>query len=361
MPPKKKQEEEAPPAEELLPPDYPIGCEVYWHGEDLEFEEEVLKTGSKGTLTAACDLAEFEKEDGGKGWTVETVEVQFADLAQVHKVPMKSLSLEPAPMDIVRSLTTGLALPLRGIDVERLWVAHGDVEKQSKIVEQLLGLEKAYTEPTQRQIAIDFHIFNIAHAKSIGLTSVKTAVFVAIMGRVLDMCRSPGGSRPPATANLAEMCTADACFKEFQRLILQHAVNNPPVELQLLTGSEVRLLTDFVKTTLFKHFLLYQYCVNFDVQLRTLRFNVEVERPMQPPKLDLSGLQPTKTFRAESKMHTVQMEQQEAETEDQEIERHVQERLRETEAKLQAKLEDREKAFRTRLENNPKGKAGAKK
>merc|ERR1712232_272967 len=112
--------------------------------------------------------------------------------------------------NIVSSLSTGLNLPMRGVDVEELWAWHGDVAKQSKLIERFLGLEKAYTEPTQRQIAIDFHIFNIAHAKSIGLTSIKAAVFAAIMSRVLDMCRSQEGSRPPKeNQDLTGMCTAD--------------------------------------------------------------------------------------------------------------------------------------------------------
>jgi hypothetical protein len=359
MPPKKKGEEEPPPAHELLPEGYAIDGEVYWHGEGLEFEDEALQTGAKGTLIAACDLAEFEKEDGGKGWTLETVEVQFADLAHVHKVHLKGLALEPAPMEIITSLSTGLILPLRGIDVERLWAAHGDVAKQSTSICQLLALEKRFEEPTQRQIAIDFHIFNIAHAKSIGLTSIKAAVFAAIMGRVLDMCRNPGGSQPAVKAHMAEMCSADACFKEFQKLILQHAVNAPPTQLAIFTGSEVRMLTDFVKATLFKHFLLYQYCINFDVQLRTLRYTLNVERPLPPPKLELSGLQPVKTFRGESKNQAPE-QPQEAETEEQEIERLVQERLRETEARLQAKLDEREAAFKARLEAAPAAKAKAK-
>merc|ERR1712087_828530 len=95
--------------------------------------------------------------------------------------------------------------------------------------------------------------------------------------------------------NMAEMCKQDVCFQEFQRLILQHAVNDPPGQLALLTGSEARLAADFAKTTLFKHFLLYQYCISFNLELRSKGFTVDVERAAPPPKLELSFLK-TKEF-----------------------------------------------------------------
>lgn len=52
------------------------------------------------------------------------------------------------------------------------------------------------------------------------------------------------------------------CFREFQRLVLQHAAANPPESLAIFKVSEAKLLTDFAAATFFKHLLLYQFCMN---------------------------------------------------------------------------------------------------
>merc|ERR1711907_336589 len=84
-----------------------------------------------------------------------------------------------------------------------------------------------------------------------------------------------------------EMCTAARCFEEFQQLVLMHSRQDPPQSLGIFRDSEVRLLTDFASVTLFKHYLLYQYCINFDREIETLRFNPHVERPSAPPDLSM--------------------------------------------------------------------------
>lgn len=318
---------------------------MHWWGDALRFEgsQDVLEPGAQGTLQAARDQKSFEKEDGSKGWYVESGEIQFEGLADPHTLPLKSLQHTPPPPEILRKIGTGLALPLRGLDVEQVWAAHA-VEQQSKLLEEFLGLEKVYTTPAQRQIVLDFHVFNLAHARSICLGTVQAAVFVAIMDRVISMMKASSPSK---------LVSADTCFAEFERRIIQHSVNAPPESMAIFSGSEVRLLVDFVKISLFKHFLLYRYTINFECQMRTLRFTMGVERPLKPPSL--------KDAKQRSKPHQDTQagggfaEQQEAGEgavdEEEEIRRLVEERLRETEAKLQAKLEAREAAFKERLES----------
>merc|ERR1712087_583763 len=82
--------------------------------------------------------------------------------------------------------------------------------------------------------------------------------------------------------------------------VLMHAKQDPPNRLGIFRDSEVRLLTDFATVTLFKHFLLYQYCINFDREIETLRFNPHLERPSPPPDLKLSNLRERRQPVAES-------------------------------------------------------------
>merc|ERR1719510_2284201 len=149
MAPKKKEEEHPPPPpEECLPPEYAIGCDVYWVDEIKEFENgDVLKVGRKGTLVTVTEISECEKEDGTKGFFVENVVAQFEGLGETHSVLLRSLSLEPAPLDILNTLSTGIYLPVRGKNVEEIWTAEGNFEKQARLLEEYLQLEKAFPAP----------------------------------------------------------------------------------------------------------------------------------------------------------------------------------------------------------------------
>jgi len=173
------------------------------------------------------------------------------------------------------------------------------------------------------------------------------------MQTMLDTMKSvPIGpnSRP------SECCSITTCFKEFERLLLMHAVKDPPKRLDIFRASEVRLLTDFASTTLFKHFLLYQYCTNFDREVQTLRFGMSLERPMHLPDLSAATLKPKRSKSHEEREALDTQIPQEASpddkelTEEQEIELLVQEKLKETEERLEAKLKAREEAFLARLE-----------
>merc|ERR1719420_1639091 len=164
------------------------------------------------------------------------------------------------------------------------------------------------------------------------------------------MMRSP--SATPDTRP-EDMCTAEQCFNKFQQLILAHARQDPPNCLGIFRDSEVRLLTDFASVTLFKHYLLYQYCINFDREIETLRFNAHVERPSPPPDLALGTQKkverprqvPESNHHADRELNqeTAVASEEPAElTEEQKIEQLVAEKLKETEEKLQARIEQRE-------------------
>jgi len=356
MPPKKK-EEEPPPPEELLVRHgggFTLGGEVYWVQFSKQLESGVqLKPGSKGTLEALGDLAEE--------FTIDLVSVKFEDFEQPELVALASLSIEPPPLDMLDLLSTGLKLPLRGIDVDKIWaIGQESWDKQSELIVQLLGLSERYGTG-RREVVSDFHLYNLTHAKSLCLTAVQGAVFLAIMDEILTMMRSERAATD-ADIRPEDMCTAEVSFSRFQELILAHSRQDPPERLGIFRDSEVRLLTDFASVTLFKHYLLYQYCLNFDREIETLRFSAQLERPSAPPDLALGTLKvrPKQNLEngynadRELKVEAPAEEERGEPTEEEKIEQLVQEKLRETEDRLQARLDQRESEFMQRLEEDKK-------
>jgi hypothetical protein len=353
MPPKKQ--EEPPPPEELLAKHgggFTLGGEVHWVHFTKQLESGVeIKPGMTGTLEALGELTDE--------LTIDLVTVKFEAFEDSQLVPLSSLSIDPPPLDMLDALSTDLKLPLRGVDVEKIWaLGENSWDKQSDLIMQLLGLKERYGTG-RREIICDFYLYNLVHAKSLCLTTTQGAVFHAIMDEMLTMMRNVAATpemRPE------DMCTAEQCFNRFQQLILAHARQDPPSRLGIFRDSEVRMLTDFASVTLFKHYLLYQYCINFDREIETLRFNAHLERPSAPPDLSLGSFKKPAVDRQKQvpeNGHTDRELNQEAPdyeeeigelTEEDQIQQLVLEKLRETEEKLQARLEQREADFMQRLE-----------
>lgn len=363
MPPKKQ--EEPPPPEELLARHgggFTIGGEAHWVHFTKQLENGVeIKPGMKGTLEALGDLTEE--------MAIDLVSVKFEDLDEAQLVPLSSLSITPPPLDMLDTLSTGLKLPLRGVDVEKIWeLGDGSFEKQSELIMLLLGLKERYGTG-RREIVCDYHLYNLIHAKSLCLSTIQGAVFHAIMDEMLTLMRRED-TRPDTRPE--DMCTAEQCFNRFQKLILAHSRQDPPDRLGIFRDSEVRLLTDFASVTLFKHYLLYQYCINFDREIETLRFNSHLERPSPPPDLALGTLKKIDRQKQmpENGYHADRELSQEAPdgaeepgelTEEEKIEQLVLEKLRETEEKLQARLDQRETEFMQRVEEERASKTKGKK
>lgn len=261
--------------------------------------------------------------------------------------------MEPEEPELVEGdeseLETGLKLPLTPNDVGRIWAL--DCAGQSKLLTELLGLEAAHPPVARREIICDFHLFNLSHAKMLCLTQRQGAVFHAIMAVILDMMAGWNTDRDSQGATAAE------CFKEFQRLLLNHSVNDPPKRLMIFGGAQARRLTDYTSGTLFKHFLLYQFCARCERDVETLRFSVEVERPILPPALANARQKPSRrpqqTPENADDGTGASTEEKTAggagEDLSEEIQKVVEEKLRMTEARLEAKLAEREQQFMERL------------
>jgi hypothetical protein len=259
------------------------------------------------------------------------------------------------PENLITELVTGLQLGLRPKDVSDIWTLHGDFPRQAKLLTELLALDEAFPAEAQRDIVCDFHLFNLTYAKSICLSPKQGATFHAIMATVLAMMKSPNAVQGTGPQ---DMCGAAACLKEFQELILRHSINAPPDRLGIFKSTEARMLTTFASSTLFKHFLLYQFCTNFKREVQTLNFTTSVEKPMPPPDLNIAELRPKKKHgKGEEDMEqgseAVGGVRGEGDgTEDEEVERLIEEKLREYQEKWEAmynsrkeKLEQREKTL----------------
>lgn len=277
-------------------------------------------------------------------------------IVEVPKEPepvVEQLPPEPQipPEDLVTSLSTGLELPLRPQDVLEIWALESSYSDQAALVTKLLGLAGI---PARRDIICDFHLFALIHAKALGLSHRQAAPFHAIMAHLLAM--ASGVSAKQASADTT------TCFKEFQRLLLNHTVNSPPARMAVFNATEAKQIADFATTTFFKHFLLYSFCLNYEQDVQMLHFGVGLQRPLVPPELSRAKERPGRRSKGLSELASGDKDRRSTKnledvaetaapevTEEEEIEQLVEEKLKETEARLQAMLEAREAGFHQKL------------
>merc|ERR1712032_1326694 len=162
------------------------------------------------------------------------------------------------------------------------------------------------------------------------------------------------------------------CFAEFERVILAHSMEGP-MKLDLFHGSEVKLLTDFASLTVFKHFLLYQYCMNFPVEVQVARIGIDVQNPWPLPDLGNATLRAS--FAPSKHQTTKNVESMDvafpskgsgalAATEnlqEAEIDWLVQQKLQDAEEALEAKLKARDEALLARERGISRSKSPHKK
>lgn len=254
-------------------------------------------------------------------------------------------------------LSTGLKLSLTPEVVGEVWGLAGDHEAQSKTVSRLSLPGLSDPHAFRAQVVSDFYLFNLVHAKSLGLLPRQAAVFHAIMEEVF-LCIGPD-----------QDMESDACFERFRTLLLAHSIDRPPEHLAVFKGNEARLLSDFVTSTFFKHILLYKYCLSCQREVESMRLNISVDAPIPPP--DLSSARQVRTSRKssaavagekpdEAAADGDEQDKPELDEELEEVEAIVRAKLEETRKALEAKLDEREELFKQNLakleESSPKSK-----
>lgn len=286
------------------------------------------------------------------------------------------------------TLSDGSKLPLSPSDVEAVWALQDDHAEQGELLGMMLkkkGLLHGNTsgENFRHEALQDYSVYNIVHAKSIGLSATQAAVFHAIMQKMLDMMQPPGGSgevveEPVVQMNPQDAMSASVCFKKFENYIRDHSVGS---KHPIFLTEQAKLLTDFASMTLFKHYLLYQYLLYHNRETEVLRFEMNYEQPLPPP--DLTGarlITPDRRLKKglgstsgatggyqgsgqESAAFQPPADTPEVRdlTEEEEIDELVEAKLEEIRQSWKKKLEARKAAFDKKLEEEAKEAAAAPK
>ena len=148
-------------------------------------------------------------------------------------------------------------------DAEQLLELCEDTERlQSRVVELAAG--ETGKSDKQSSIELDLFTYAVLFCKKSEFSPEQLSAFFTILKLVHSMCISTPYD------NLQD------CFVYFRELLLRHSVHRPPFSTSLYSLAQVKVITDYVLSTYFKHFKLYKYAFTKRVQLN-LRFHYSGE------------------------------------------------------------------------------------
>ncbi|XP_033108501.1 coiled-coil domain-containing protein 189-like [Anneissia japonica] len=96
-------------------------------------------------------------------------------------------------------------------------------------------------------ILLDLFYYAIQFALDNQFTKEQISAFFSIVKKTHDVCTE------------TPFDNLELCYDYFKELILCHAVKRPPWSINIFSPEQVRLVTDYVLGTYFKHYKLYKY------------------------------------------------------------------------------------------------------
>lgn len=119
------------------------------------------------------------------------------------------------------------------------------------------------------EIVADLHFYNFLFCNSAQFTPEKTSCFLSIMKQVFR-------------AMIHERLSSAETFELLRELLLRHSVARPPKSIAVFSANDLKVLTDYVVNTFFRHYKLYQYVF---VTHRSLNLRTRPHRfiPRIPP------------------------------------------------------------------------------
>eukprot|EP00736_Rhodelphis_marinus_P004610 Rmarinus@m.15252 len=151
-----------------------------------------------------------------------------------------------------------------------IW-AMDDVDLQLKTLGDICGISE-YGESLRTAILLDLYLTTILIAKDWCFCSKKASVWFSILRSTHDLTMKPDTSM-------------DDCFDHFRSELLKHTLKPPPKGTNLFSLDDVRLMTDYMVKTYFRHYKLHKICFTRPQQKEKHTFVAMVQTAAQPPLL----------------------------------------------------------------------------
>ncbi|CAD5119122.1 DgyrCDS7766 [Dimorphilus gyrociliatus] len=102
-------------------------------------------------------------------------------------------------------------------------------------------------DPEKTEVLLDLYYYAIIFSRENSFSKAQTSALISIIKATHDVCtETPFGN-------------VNETFSYFKDLILCHSVKRPPFSINLFDAHQVRLITDYMLNTYFRHYKMYKY------------------------------------------------------------------------------------------------------
>ncbi|XP_062919030.1 coiled-coil domain-containing protein 189 [Mobula hypostoma] len=219
-----------------------------------------------------------------------------------------------------------------------------DVIEQAASMEELkLALAQLLCEPLQTcdprgSILLDLYAYAVQFSRTHSFSKEQTSAFFSIV------CRLHRAATGTPLGNVNECC------QYFKELLLCHTVQRPPFSINLFSAKQVKLITEYVIDTYFRHFKLYKYV--FTPQIRMDLSVTYLGMPETPPAAEEEELvleEQQEKDREELEVHAQEEDPQVNGIHGDDLREYIEARVAERVSELRVSLEGQLKASERQL------------
>mmetsp|Transcript_13051 Transcript_13051/g.22980 ORF Transcript_13051/g.22980 Transcript_13051/m.22980 type:complete len:179 (+) Transcript_13051:143-679(+) len=131
-----------------------------------------------------------------------------------------------------------------------------------------------YADNARSAILADFCLYNLTFCEENGFSAEKSSALFSILRTTFEH-----SFEGPVPVSMQESL---AFFKE---RMLEHSVESPPERVGVFTLQEVRLVTDYIGKSFYRHYKAHQYCFSRRQPVVQSKRVLTVETPPVPPPL----------------------------------------------------------------------------
>lgn len=236
--------------------------------------------------------AATKPKPGAKDKKIDAKELEAQRLAEEQRLleEQRLREKEEARRREILQIPTGLTLYLNEYCIQEAWKHQKPKEFLTEFVTRVFKDKDLLDNFEAIEIAIvaEFHLYNLIFAKEeLELDDQKTMVLLNLLWLLL-MNNNPFYERKydlkdydnERKEKLFQQKTIDSDLGEFKRMLMNHCIDNPPLQMLYFKSGEAKRILEYARNGYFMHFSLYKYILLNKQKDEEIKITVYVDQPL---------------------------------------------------------------------------------
>ncbi|XP_033628141.1 coiled-coil domain-containing protein 189-like [Asterias rubens] len=155
-----------------------------------------------------------------------------------------------------------------------------------------------HDETSSSSVLLDLYYYTVQFALDNGFNKEQLSAFFSILKKTHEVCNeTPFGN-------------LEQTYSYFKEMVLCHAVKRPPWSINLFSPDQVKIITEYILNTYFRHYKLYKYVFTPMVRLDlSISYAGMPETPVPSEAGDVNGEQSVEGEQSEEQLNKEEEQQ----------------------------------------------------